>query len=222
MMEFASPEETALAMVVTARWLPSLVRSFEKGVQDLGLTITERSHFVDQDGKACPTLSVRGQRLTFRLGLRNALEDFLTVDREAHPVRVDPRLVEERYAKAKVADVVAGRLKILEVLDESRDVAGAQELIKELVGRVEWLRAVFVDDPQAHRLDNAASPPERHKPVCKLVRTDGNVFAIIGRVRETLRRAGQADRASEFVRRAFSAGAYDEVLRLCMEYVEVR
>lgn len=131
MMEFASPEETALAMVVTARWLPALVRSFEKGVGDLGLTITERSHFIDQDGKACPTLGVRGQRLTFRLGLRNAMEDFLTVDREARPVRLDPRLVDAAYAKAKVADVVAGRLAILKVLDGSRDLAAAQSRINE-------------------------------------------------------------------------------------------
>jgi len=100
-MEFASQEETALAMVVTARWLPVLVRSFEKGVQDLGLAVTERSHFIDQDGKACPTLGVRGQRLTFRLGLRNAMEDFLTVDREARPVRVDPRLAQLRQLKRK-------------------------------------------------------------------------------------------------------------------------
>ena len=34
--------------------------------------------------------------------------------------------------------------------------------------------------------------------------------------------AGQAERASEFVQKAFRAGSYDEVLRLCMEYVEVR
>ena len=60
------------------------------------------------------------------------------------------------------------------------------------------------------------------KPVCKLMGTDGNVFAVIGRVREVLRRASQAERASEFAQRAFRAGSYDEVLRLCMEYVEVR
>ena len=222
MMEFASQEETALAMVVTARWLPVLVRSFEKGVRDLGLTVTERAHFIDQDGKACPTLGVRGQRLTFRLGLRNAMEDFLTVDREARPVQVDPRLVEEGYAKAKVADVVAGRLEILKVLEGSRDLAEAQARINELAGRFEWLRAVFVEDPQADRPGDAPPPPEHRKPVCKLVGTDGNVFAIIGRVREALRRAGQAERASEFVQKAFRSGCYDEVLRLCMEYVEVR
>lgn len=221
-MEFASQEETALAMVVTARWLPVLVRSFEEGVRGLGLAVTERSHFIDQDGKACPTLGVRGQRLTFRLGLRNAMEDFLTLDREDRPVRVDPRLVDEAYAKAKVADVVSGRLEILKVLDGSRDLAEARARIDELAGRFEWLRAVFVEDQQSGGPGSAASPPERPKPVCKLVGTDGNVFAIIGRVREALRRAGQGERASEFVQRAFRAGSYDEVLRLCMDYVEVR
>ena len=57
------------------------------------------------------------------------------------------------------------------------------------------------------------------KPTCKLVATDGNVFAVIGRVREALRGAGQADRALELTDRAFRAGSYDEVLQLCFEYV---
>ena len=69
------------------------------------------------------------------------------------------------------------------------------------------------------RLDRAAVSP--CKPVCRLVGEDGNVFAIIGRVRRTLRIAGQSDQAREFADRAFSAGSYDEVLQLCMEYVEV-
>jgi len=60
------------------------------------------------------------------------------------------------------------------------------------------------------------------KPACKLVGTDGNVFSIIGRVKRALKKAGQEDRAREFVEKAFCAGSYDEVLRLCMDYVEVR
>ena len=67
--------------------------------------------------------------------------------------------------------------------------------------------------------DRAAVSPS--KPVCRLVGTDGNVFSIIGHVRRTLRTAGQADQAQEFTDRAFKAGSYDEVLQLCMEYVEV-
>lgn len=59
------------------------------------------------------------------------------------------------------------------------------------------------------------------KPVCKLVGTDGNVFSIIGLVIAALKNAGFGERADEFREKAFSAGSYDEVLRLCMEYVDV-
>jgi hypothetical protein len=157
------------------------------------------------------------RRLTFRLGLRNAIEDFLTVDRETRPVRVDPRLADDAYARAKVAEVVAGRLEILKALEGSRDLAEARARIDELAGRFEWLRAVFVEEPAEE-----GPSPEHPKPACRLVGTDGNVFSIIGRVKQALRKAGQDDRASEFVERAFRAGSYDEVLRLCTEYVDVR
>ena len=59
------------------------------------------------------------------------------------------------------------------------------------------------------------------KPTCRLVGTDGNVFSIIGRVKQVLESAGEEDRAAEFVARAFQARSYDEVLQLCMRYVEV-
>jgi hypothetical protein len=59
------------------------------------------------------------------------------------------------------------------------------------------------------------------KPVGKLFGTYGNVIEIIWRVRQVLRNAGQPERASEFVHRASRTSFYDEVLRLCMEYVEV-
>mgnify|MGYP006285603761 CR=1 FL=1 len=59
------------------------------------------------------------------------------------------------------------------------------------------------------------------KPVCKLVGTDGNVFSIIGLVIAALKNAGFGERADEFREKAFSAESYDEVLRLCMEYVDV-
>ena len=60
-----------------------------------------------------------------------------------------------------------------------------------------------------------------NKPACKLIGEDGNVFAIIGNVSRTLRRAGMADKAKEFSAKAMNSGSYDEVLRLCMEYVDV-
>ena len=77
-----------------------------------------------------------------------------------------------------------------------------------------------------HATTAAAEPdpaaPEPRKPACRLVGTDGNVFAIIGNVRRALRLAGLNSRATEFVQKAFAAGSYDEVLGLCTEYVDVR
>lgn len=65
--------------------------------------------------------------------------------------------------------------------------------------------------------------PEFEKPTCRLTGTDGNVFAIIGNVRNTLRRAGLADKADEFTKEAMS-GKYDYsgiLGKLVHEYVEV-
>ena len=59
------------------------------------------------------------------------------------------------------------------------------------------------------------------KPAVQLTGEDGNVFAIIGRVSKALRRAGLPQVAEEFSKKAMSSGSYDEVLRLCFDYVEV-
>ena len=58
------------------------------------------------------------------------------------------------------------------------------------------------------------------KPPCKLIDEDGNVFAIMGRVRRALQNDGQSERADEFCEKA-TQGTYDDVLRLLSKYVEV-
>ena len=68
--------------------------------------------------------------------------------------------------------------------------------------------------------DQSATPNPR-KPRCHLIETDGNVFSIIGRVRRALEQDGQHDPARKFVKRAFESKSYDEVLALCLEYVEI-
>lgn len=59
------------------------------------------------------------------------------------------------------------------------------------------------------------------KPKCKLIGTDGNVFAIIGRVSECLKKADMREDARRFVSEAFMCKSYVEVLALCHDYVEV-
>ena len=62
--------------------------------------------------------------------------------------------------------------------------------------------------------------PNRAKPTCKLVGTDGNVFAVIGTVTRCLKADGQPERAEEFKKAAFASISYDEVLGLCFDYVD--
>ena len=54
----------------------------------------------------------------------------------------------------------------------------------------------------------------------KLVGEDGNAFAILGRVRESLRRAGHKEAVDEFTKEATSDD-YDNLLRTVMKYVNV-
>lgn len=59
------------------------------------------------------------------------------------------------------------------------------------------------------------------KPRCKLIGTDGNVFALAGRVQKTLRKAGQGELAKEFQKKLFECPSYDAALALMSEYVEI-
>ena len=63
---------------------------------------------------------------------------------------------------------------------------------------------------------------QQQKPQCRLVGTDGNVFAVIGAVSKALKQAGLSDQAEEFTHKAMSASSYEEILGgLVFEYVEV-
>ena len=68
-------------------------------------------------------------------------------------------------------------------------------------------------------LPEAVSAPA--KPVCQLLGTDGNVFALAGRVSATLRKADLVEKISEFQGRLMSCGSYDDALVLMGEYVEI-
>lgn len=60
------------------------------------------------------------------------------------------------------------------------------------------------------------------RPVVRLDGEDRNVHKLIGTVHAALEGAGLLSRAQKFVSRAYYLGGYDQVLRLAMEYVEVR
>lgn len=58
------------------------------------------------------------------------------------------------------------------------------------------------------------------KPVVKLIGKNGNAFQILGQVCKTLKQAGMAKEAKQFLKEATS-GDYNKLLRTAMQYVEV-
>jgi hypothetical protein len=60
-----------------------------------------------------------------------------------------------------------------------------------------------------------------NKPRVKLVGKDGNAFAIMGRVKHALHRAGaDSEYVDQYLQESMS-GDYDNLLRVAMKYVEV-
>jgi len=57
------------------------------------------------------------------------------------------------------------------------------------------------------------------KPKCKLIGEDGNAFAVMGRVKEALKKAGQGDKVKEYMDKAMS-GDYNNLLVVSLEYVD--
>ena len=55
-----------------------------------------------------------------------------------------------------------------------------------------------------------------------LTGTDGNIFCVIAKVREALRRNGHSDLVNEFTDYITSSSSYEEALCRMMEYVIVK
>ena len=53
-----------------------------------------------------------------------------------------------------------------------------------------------------------------------LIGENGNAFAILGKVSKALKRAGHKDLAADYMKEA-TAGDYDHLLQVTMEYVVV-
>ena len=74
-------------------------------------------------------------------------------------------------------------------------------------------------------MDIAANPPQPQlEPLtditCRLIGTSGNAVALIGRVRDALRRGGRPDLLAPFTTEA-TGGDYNNVLATCHKYVKV-
>jgi len=59
------------------------------------------------------------------------------------------------------------------------------------------------------------------KPRCHLIGTDGNIFALMGRVSKTLKKAGLKEEAKQMCDKVMASGSYDEALTILDEFVEI-
>jgi hypothetical protein len=96
-------------------------------------------------GEAVPTASERSPAATgpkpgagavrpgweFWLNIQSALADFLTLDRDEDPVRVDVRLTDPAFAEKKLGEVVEGRLAMARAVRESRRVGDLVRNVKK-------------------------------------------------------------------------------------------
>lgn len=127
----------------------------------------------------------------------------------------DPEKIFQSY---HLGTSTGGRKDLLMFFKENPDIIMSRLAILRLgMQGCSWLSDFVVNYANHY---NFSLAPEG-KPSCKLIGEDGNVFNVIGRVSRSLKNAGLKERADDFVKRAFSAKSYDEVLSLAMDYVEV-
>lgn len=66
------------------------------------------------------------------------------------------------------------------------------------------------------------TPLGNEAPVVKLVGTDGNVFALLGKCRSALKRAGLTEEVDALTKEVTSSKSYSEALGVMNRYVDVR
>ena len=68
---------------------------------------------------------------------------------------------------------------------------------------------------------NTDLPARYRKPTVKLVGTDGNAFALMGRVAAAMRQAGISKEMIDAFFAEAKSGDYDNLLRVCMKFADV-
>ncbi len=88
------------------------------------------------------------------------------------------------------------------------------------------LYVFFANEPfdfeveQVQSTEAAKEQPVLQRPKMKLVGQDGNIFVILGRASQLLRKNGQADQAKEMIRRVQQSENYYKALNIISEYVQ--
>lgn len=102
------------------------------------------------------------------------------------------------------------------------------EEVKLDVGRLAMWRiqthgqfgGTWLSDYVPNRLGGFVHEPLRYKPSMPLVGLDGNIFSIMGRASQLLRRVGMHTQSDEMVERVTTCGDYYKALSIISEYVD--
>ena len=84
----------------------------------------------------------------------------------------------------------------------------------------EQFGGTWLSDYVPNRLGGFVHEPLRYKPSMPLVGLDGNIFSIMGRASQLLRRVGMLTQSDEMVVRVTSCGDYYKALSIISEYVD--
>lgn len=153
-LQFQTQGEQLAAMLVTTKWLPELVRRFEKGLGNLGLEIERKEIRKYEDDNVEPVYTVKTPRRgwTIELRLGNTLAEFLTLDRDAKPIRFDPRLLDDDFAGRKLDDLVKSRLDIAWALATSKSPKEVRRKVERIGKNMARLRMwEMLDDEKPRR-----------------------------------------------------------------------
>ena len=71
------------------------------------------------------------------------------------------------------------------------------------------------------QVQETKAEPEHDKPDCPHIGTDGNIFHLIGKASETLRKNGMQEQAEEMRNRIFQCQSYDSALSIIGDYVNI-
>ena len=70
-------------------------------------------------------------------------------------------------------------------------------------------------------IDRVEETPKRSRPRVNLIGTDGNAFAVLGRVFRVLREAGWSQAEIDAFKAEATGGDYDHLLATVMKYLDV-
>jgi len=147
-MEFRNSEERREAEIAILTYLPQMVLLYEQGLKELGAKIVKKYVYRDKSGEVDPAYLIEAGSNKFEFRLGNALNEFLSVDREEKPMQFDYRINDPKLAQAKLTRIINGRLAIARAFIECKTPEELKKRLEGMSKHFERLRYWSIDEPQ--------------------------------------------------------------------------